>query len=55
MQTKKLTKCNFCVYFVGNQCTVTPNSYYCKDANNEFFAWLEKIKQGKSNNNYYKK
>lgn len=49
-QNQKVTKCNFCQYFVGNQCSIEVNkghlnSYYCYDANQEFKAWLEKQKK----------
>jgi len=48
----KLTKCNFCRYFVGKQCSATGptgrvNDYYCKDALFEFYAWLKTQKKGK--------
>lgn len=52
MNTKQqYTKCDFCKYFVGRSCTAKPDSYYCKDANNEFFAWL-KNKNNNSNLTY---
>lgn len=42
MNTKQqYTKCNFCKYYSGNTCMAKPDSYYCKDALNEFYAWLK--------------
>lgn len=31
------TKCNFCKYYTGTSCMMTPNSRYCKEAAAEFF------------------
>ena len=50
---QKLTKCNFCKYFVGRQCSAAKpngqvNEYYCRDAKNEFFAYLDKLKKKKN-------
>lgn len=42
---KTVSKCDFCRYKTASGCTVTPNSYYCKDATNEFYAWLNSKKQ----------
>ena len=39
-QTKQTSKCNFCTYYSGRSCMVTPNSYYCRDANNEYYQQL---------------
>lgn len=50
---KKKTPCDFCQYHTASGCTVRPNSYYCKDAKTEFFAWLESIK--KKGNNHVKR
>jgi hypothetical protein len=33
---KRLGKCNFCKYWTGSSCRVTPNSYYCKEAIDEY-------------------
>lgn len=43
---QKLTKCSFCAYKTASGCTVVPNSYNCKAANNEFFYWLAQQKKG---------
>lgn len=46
MNTKQqYTKCDFCKYKSGRTCMVKPDSYYCKDALNEFYAYLNKNKQ----------
>ena len=39
MQNKSKTKCDFCKYWSGRSCRVTPNSYYCKEAAEEYNAW----------------
>ena len=36
----KLNRCAFCKYFSGSGCMVTPNSYYCKAANDEYYQYL---------------
>ena len=41
---KQLSKCNFCRYSTGSGCMVTPNSYYCKEANDEFYRYLQNKK-----------
>ena len=47
MNTKQqYTKCDFCKYRSGRTCMAKPDSYYCKDALNEFYAWLKSKKQG---------
>lgn len=33
-------KCSFCRYWSGRSCMVTPNSYYCKQANDEYYQYL---------------
>lgn len=35
------TKCSFCRYYSGYSCMVTPNSYYCKEANDEYYRFLK--------------
>ena len=46
MNTKQqYTKCDFCKYRAGGKCTVVPNSFYCKEASDEFYAYLNKNKQ----------
>lgn len=37
---KNKTKCSFCRYWSGRSCMVTPNSYYCKQANDEYCQYL---------------
>lgn len=51
------TKCDFCQYATrgsGSQkgCMVTPNSFYCKEANDEFYAWLQSQNKPKTKPNY---
>ena len=41
---KTLNKCNFCRYKTSSGCMVTPNSYYCKEANDEFYRYLQNKK-----------
>ena len=43
-QTK--TKCSFCRYWTGCSCMATPNSHYCKEANDEYYQYL----RNKNNN-----
>ena len=38
------TKCSFCKYATQNGCMVTPNSHYCKEANDEFYQFLRNKK-----------
>lgn len=40
-------KCNFCKYATVRGCMVTPNSHYCKEANDEYYQYLrnKNIKQ----------
>ena len=40
------TKCNFCPYATKSGCMVTPNSYYCRAASDEYFQYL-RDKKGK--------
>ncbi len=37
---KKLTKCDFCRFWTGSGCRVTPNSRYCKEASDEYFNYI---------------
>lgn len=37
-------KCSFCSYWSGKSCMVTPNSHYCKRANEEFYQYLQNKK-----------
>ena len=41
---KRISKCSFCKYSTGSGCMVTPDSYYCKEANNEFYQYLQNNK-----------
>lgn len=45
---KKLTKCDFCKYKTGSGCSVKADSSYCREANNEFFAYLAELKKKES-------
>lgn len=38
-------KCSFCRYRTASGCMVIPNSFYCKEAQNEFYAQLTAKKQ----------
>ena len=40
MNNTRLSKCNFCKYHTKSGCMSTPNSYYCKEANNEYYQYL---------------
>lgn len=35
------TKCDFCRYKTSSGCMVTPNSYYCKEAKDEFYRYSQ--------------
>ena len=44
------SKCSFCSYYVGNECTVAKangqvNSYYCSQAQYEYNQWLRQQRQ----------
>lgn len=43
-------KCSFCQYATQSGCTVTPNSYYCKKAADEYYQYLrgDKLPKQKS-------
>lgn len=41
---KILNKCNFCKYATTGGCMVTPNSHYCREANDEFYQYLRNKK-----------
>ena len=44
--TPRKTKCDFCKYYSGKTCMAKPNSFYCTEAQNEYYAWLKnKIQQ----------
>lgn len=40
MNNQIKTKCNFCKYVTNGGCMVTPNSHYCKEANDEYYQYL---------------
>lgn len=41
------TKCDFCTYKTATGCMVTPNSHYCKKANDEYYQYLRNGQQNK--------
>lgn len=43
MHSKKV-KCDFCRFWSGSGCMVTPNSHYCKEANNEYYQYIKNSK-----------
>ena len=43
-KSTKLTRCSFCRYWSGSSCMVTPSSYYCKDANDEYYQYINNNK-----------
>ena len=43
----KLTKCSFCSYATSTGCMVTPNSYYCKKASDEYYQHMRGQQQTK--------
>ena len=45
MVDKRYTKCDFCQYHTKTGCMMTQNSYYCKNATDEFYRWLERQKK----------
>ena len=36
----RLNKCSFCKYATRGGCMATPNSIYCKEANDEYYQYL---------------
>ena len=44
MNNQSKTKCSFCRYATYGGCMVTPNSYYCKEANDEYYQFLRNKK-----------
>jgi hypothetical protein len=44
MNSQRKTKCNFCRYATHGGCMVTPNSVYCREANDEFYQYLQSKK-----------
>ena len=49
MKINTKTKCSFCRYATRSGCMVAPNSYYCKDANDEYYQYLQGKKMGQQN------
>lgn len=45
MNNTKLTKCDFCGYKTISGCMVTPNSYYCKKAIDEYYQHVRNNNQ----------
>jgi hypothetical protein len=45
---KPLSKCDFCSYRTASGCMVTPNSYYCKKATDEYYQYIRGGRQSKS-------
>lgn len=43
--TQYKTKCSFCKYATSSGCMVTPSKYYCKEATDEYFQYIQKAKQ----------
>ena len=41
MNNTKLGKCSFCQYSTKSGCMVTPNSYYCKMATDEYYQYIK--------------
>ena len=48
MSNNYKTKCNFCKHWTGRSCMVTPNSYYCREANNEYYQYLNTKGKGQA-------
>ena len=46
-KTNKLNRCDFCKYWSGSSCMVVPNSYYCREANNEYYLYIKTKKATK--------
>ena len=40
MNKNSKTKCDFCRYYTGYGCRVTTNSYYCKEAVDEYYQYI---------------
>ena len=43
----KVNKCSFCSYKTASGCMVTPNSYYCKKAADEYYQYMRAGRQNK--------
>lgn len=44
MYKQQKTKCSFCRYATQSGCMVTPSKYYCKAANDEYYQYLQSLK-----------
>jgi hypothetical protein len=44
MNNQLKTKCSFCRYATKSGCMVMPTSYYCKEANDEYYQYLQSKK-----------
>lgn len=54
-KTDKLNRCAFCNYYTGSSCMVTPNSYYCREANNEYHLYLKNKDKAQTNIKSFRK
>lgn len=43
---KVRTKCDFCKHWTGRSCMVTPSSYYCREANDEYRQYVSEYAKG---------
>lgn len=41
-------KCSFCTYWTGRSCMVTPSTYYCKAATDEYYQYLQNTKNNQT-------
>jgi hypothetical protein len=41
----RLNKCDFCKYKSNSGCMVTPTQYYCKEAVDEYYQYINNKKQ----------
>ena len=39
-------KCDFCIYWTGSSCSVTPNSAYCRAASDEYKQYINDFVNG---------
>ena len=49
---KPKSKCDFCKYWTGRGCMVTPNSYFCKEANHEYYQYLKNNQIGRDTKSF---
>lgn len=45
MSNNYKTKCDFCQYHTRSGCMAKPDSNYCNQAKNEFYAYLAELKR----------